>query len=56
MEVRDGGGLWAAGVVEAISAESGLPTVTKHGWDIGYEWEECRLKVRNHTCASCLAG
>jgi hypothetical protein len=45
VEVRDSGEKWAVGIVEEISEESGLPTVTKEGWDMGYEWEECRLKV-----------
>lgn len=61
VEVRDRGGAWAAGVVEAVSGESGLPTVAKQGWDMGYEWEECRLKViaqavSPHMGAICPVG
>jgi tetratricopeptide (TPR) repeat protein len=44
VEVRDaGGGAWSVGVVESIDEETGHPSVAKEGWDMGYEWDECRL-------------
>lgn len=32
-------------VVESIG-KSGIPTVVRDGWDMGYEWDECKFLVR----------
>ena len=44
VEVRDGDGAWSSGTVESINDETGQPSVAKDGWDMGYEWEQCRRK------------
>ena len=33
---------WSEGVVEAVDSKTGMPSVAKDGWPLGYEWEECR--------------
>jgi len=42
VEVRDSDGKWSVGVVESYDSRSGIPSVIKEGWDMGYEWDECR--------------
>jgi tetratricopeptide (TPR) repeat protein len=43
VQVRDASGSWGDGVVEAINPSSKLPSVVKDGWDMAYEWDECRV-------------
>ncbi len=43
VEVRDSKGVWSEGTVESIGTKSGLPQVIKDGWDVPYEWDECRV-------------
>lgn len=40
--VRDSGGEWVKGVVESVDVETGIPSVAKLGWEVSYEWDECR--------------
>ena len=52
VEVRDTNGKWSSGIVESIDPKSGYPSVIKHGWDMGYEWDECRVPVSYFSCES----
>jgi hypothetical protein len=43
VQVRDSGGAWAFGTVEAVNPSTSQPSVTKDGFDADCEWDECRL-------------
>ena len=51
VEVRDMAA-WAAGVVDEVNVATGKPTVTKDGWDMGWEWAECRAIATATTSAT----